>query len=189
MALTPTELRISLMDELCGPRGPDEVMAIAYINQGAPLGFDEQGRWSPLLRAAYVDATEVVETILKKGVPVDQQDSRGWSALMVAANRGNYKTVKLLCDKGADLHCCGKAGETAFTLAENPAEGQPRMDRHDKTVQELVYAQKLLNVKQAQTEAEAAIMAGQNAVAAVEEGAARPVAVMRPLQLKKGFTP
>lgn len=189
MALTPTELRISLMDELCGPRGPDEVMAIAYINQGAPLGFDEKGRNSPLLRAAYVDATEVVEAILKKGVDINQQDSRGWTALMQAANRGNYKTVKLLCDAGADMHRFGASGETAFNLAESPVEGQPRMDRHDRAMQELVYAQKALNVKEAQAEAEAAIMRGQNAENDVHAGASGPVSVMRPLQLKKGYAP
>lgn len=175
------------MEELGHPRGPDEVMAVSYVRQGAPLGFDEEGRSSPLLRAAYVDAAEVVKAILEKGVDIDQQDSRGWTALMVAANRGNHKTVKLLCDNGADMHLFGKNGETAFRLAEEPAAGQPRMPRHDKTMQELVYAQKALNVKEAQAEAEAALRAGQVAVAAVEEGAAAPVSVMRPLKYRKGF--
>lgn len=182
------------MDELCGPRGPDEVMAVHYINQGAPLGFDEQRRMSPLLRAAYMDAADVVTAILKKGVDINQQNDHGWTALMMAANRGNYKTVKLLCDLGADMHRYGRFGETAFNLVETPVDGQPRMDRHDKTMQELVYAQKLLNVRQAQAEAEAALAGGRNAVAEIEAGAAGPVSVMRPLQLKsgqpkKGFSP
>jgi hypothetical protein len=178
--LTPTELRIALMEELGHPRGPDEVIAASYVRQGAPLGFDEERRSSPLLRAAYVDATEVVEAILKQGVPIDQQDNRGWTALMVAANRGNYKTVKLLCDNGADMHRFGNNGETAFSLVNEPAQGQPRMPRHDKAEQELVYAQKALNVKQAQAEAEAAI-----------SGIESPIGIMRPVTLKnrKGFAP
>lgn len=187
--LTPTELRICLMEELGPPRGPDEVMAVSYVRQGAPLGFDEERRSSPLLRAAYVDAADVVTAILEKGVDINQQDCRGWSALMVAANRGNYKTVKLLCDNGADMHLYGKQGETAYRLAEEPAQGQPRMARHDKTVQEIVCAQKRRNVAEAMAEAEAAMRAGQAAEAAVAEGAAVNINVMRPLRLRKGMTP
>lgn len=186
---TPFELRMELMEELGAPRGPDDAYTAALVSQGAGLNFDADRKHSPLLRSAYMGADLTIAAIIKRGADINQQDCDGWTALMWAANRGNHKTVKLLCDAGADMHLFGRGGETAFSLAENPVRGQPRADRHDKTVQELVYAQKLLNVKEAQAEAEAAIMGGRNAVAEIEAGTAGPVSVMRPLQLKKGFTP
>jgi hypothetical protein len=186
---TPFELRMELMEELGSPRGPDDQYTAALVSQGAGLNFDSERKHSPLLRSAYMGADLTIAAIIKRGADINQQDCDGWTALMWAANRGNHKTVKILCDAGADMHLFGKNGETAFSLAETPARQQPRMDRHDMTMQELVYAQKALNVKQAQAEAEAAIMAGQNAVAAIESGAAAPIKVMRPLQLRKGFTP
>src|SRR5262245_29004106 len=99
-------LKEGLRRALCAhaPDKPDTELALVLIEKGAPLGLYENGMVSPLTHAVAIDATDVVEAILKKGVPVDQRTVNGMTPLMIAARDGKVATLKLLIAKGADVH-------------------------------------------------------------------------------------
>jgi hypothetical protein len=165
IGMTETELKEGLRRALCPTAGEqaDIAGALSLIAWGAPLGPYENGMVSPLTHAVALDATEVIEAILKKGVPVDQRVHGDMTPLRVAARDGKFGALKLLIAKGADVHAAMDDGTTVLSLAQ--FNGHPEC------------AEVVKNTDRLREEYRQAID--------VAHIAQRPVTVMRPLALKR----
>ncbi|MEZ0226472.1 MAG: ankyrin repeat domain-containing protein [Alphaproteobacteria bacterium] len=146
-----------------GSEKADLNAALWLIRQGVPLGPYENGMVSPLTHAVSLDATEVIEAILQRGIPVDQRVHGDMTPLMVAARDGKLAALKLLIARGADVHATMNDGTTVLGLAQ--------FNVHPDC------AEVLKNTDREREEFRQAI--------AVAHIAQQPVAVMRPLALKR----
>lgn len=84
------------------------------------IDFDaEVGDEIPIIRAAELGDTEMIQALLSVGASVDQADSNGNTALMRAAENGENQAAKLLIDHGADVDMENDYDETALSLARD----------------------------------------------------------------------
>jgi uncharacterized protein len=90
---------------------------ILAILGGQPGVFDEGG-FTPLHAAAYVDNVDAAELLLAKDADVnDQQNKAGVTPLSVAAEEGSAAVVQLLIERGAALEAAEQNGYTPLTRA------------------------------------------------------------------------
>lgn len=78
---------------------------------------DQIGR-TPLIRAAELGRTEMVELLLSAGAAVGDTDNLGNSPLLRASAAGHLPVVKLLIERGAEIDRQNRRGETAALLAK-----------------------------------------------------------------------
>ncbi len=71
----------------------------------------------PLLVAAGLGMTKIVDEILKQNIPVDRPGPHGITALMRAAGNNQLKTVEFLLQKGANVHLQNNSGQNALIYA------------------------------------------------------------------------
>lgn len=108
------------MQELCKDRNAvDAALCESLVLQGADVGFNENGSFSPLLGATRHGLPAVVSAILDRGGDVNGKDNWGWTALMIASKAGYADLAELLIGRGADIHAVTKKGETPFSMAKD----------------------------------------------------------------------
>ena len=74
---------------------------------------------TPLIMAAWMGHTKVVELLLEKGVQVDAPCKSGKTALMLATSFGKTDTVRFLLEKGAAIGKTDNTGRTALMMPRN----------------------------------------------------------------------
>ncbi|KAL6695051.1 hypothetical protein J3F84DRAFT_399908 [Trichoderma pleuroticola] len=83
---------------------------------------------TPLLQAANIGYTEVVEILLAAGADPDLGDKYGTTPLSIAQRRGHEEVVKLLSSKGAEIDLVDKSSTAELS---RPAESE-RKRKHDE---------------------------------------------------------
>lgn len=106
------------INELIKNQQLDQIKALleqkpALANQPAQRGF------SPLIMAAYLNATDAVHLLLDHGAEVNAQDASGNTALMGTCFKGYAEVADLLISKGADVNLRNGDGATALAFAVN----------------------------------------------------------------------
>lgn len=69
--------------------------------------------WSPLQKAASLDAFNIVNLLLDNGANIDYQNRNKYTSLMYACNGGNLETTDLLLRRGANMKLKNIDGNTA----------------------------------------------------------------------------
>lgn len=89
------------------------------LNDGCPANeIDSVNRWTPLLRAASLNATEnVARVLIKYGALLNVEDIHNKSALMIAVINGNLPFVQTLVMNGADIYTLNEDGKSLYDLA------------------------------------------------------------------------
>lgn len=77
---------------------------------------DRKGK-TPLMAAAKVGNTRIIDIILSHGPNINKQNKKGTTALMIAAKTGQFAVVEKLVNHGARLTIRDQDGNTALTLA------------------------------------------------------------------------
>ncbi|MCC2677340.1 MAG: ankyrin repeat protein [Ramlibacter sp.] len=89
------------------------------LSHGANVDPEDSKKGTPLMHAAYLGDTAMVELLLKAGADPNKQEARfGDTPLTFAAWKGHEQAVKLLLDAGASPATKTANGETARQLAE-----------------------------------------------------------------------
>lgn len=83
----------------------------SLAGQKDPRGF------SPLVMAAYVDASDVVRAIIAAGAAPDEADGTGNTALMGACFKGHVASITALIDGGADVNIQNSLGMSPLMFA------------------------------------------------------------------------
>lgn len=79
---------------------------------------DEMDGWTPLIRAASVNASfEVARILIKFKAKLDVIDKENKSALLIATINGNLPFVKVLVENGANFDVKNKYGKSLYDLA------------------------------------------------------------------------
>ena len=92
-------------------------LALALIESGIDVNFQDYRNQTPLMHAAANGHTEVVLALIEKGAHLDVQDTGGSTALIQSLWKGQHATGRVLIDKGADLNKVNKHGMTALHWA------------------------------------------------------------------------
>ena len=89
------------------------------VESGADINGVNDEEETPLLKAAPVGLTKIVEYLLSHGgdVAIDKTSSRGYTPVYIASCYGCADVVKLLLERGADINICPKDGKTALERA------------------------------------------------------------------------
>ncbi len=89
------------------------------INEGKPVGQQDDVGRTPLHWAAVAGRDGVVELLIKQEVPLNTRDSfRGYTPLHYAAEHGKEQVARLLIDAGADIDAKNDWYQTPLDLAE-----------------------------------------------------------------------
>lgn len=90
------------------------------IMDGAdPNAIETRNGWTPLLRAASLNAkAEVALVLVKYGAHLNVEDFNNKTALMTATINGNIDFVKALVNSGADMYILTEDGRTLYDLAQ-----------------------------------------------------------------------
>lgn len=80
---------------------------------GAVVNSRNNREETPLLLAAGVNSTPVMQALLQQGADVTLADEAGATALHIASANGNLVAVKALLEAGAKVRAADKAGNTA----------------------------------------------------------------------------
>ncbi|CAF0868090.1 unnamed protein product [Brachionus calyciflorus] len=79
---------------------------------------DTSNGWTPLLRAASVNASgDVARMLLKFNAKIDALDKENKSALLIATINGNLPFVKVLIEHGANFNTKNNFGKSLYDLA------------------------------------------------------------------------
>ncbi|RNA45163.1 Fibronectin type 3 and ankyrin repeat domains 1 [Brachionus plicatilis] len=79
---------------------------------------DSLNGWTPLLRAASVNASgEIARILLKYGAKVDALDKENKNALLISTVNGNLAFVKTLIQHGANFNTKNNFGKSVYDLA------------------------------------------------------------------------
>ena len=89
------------------------------IADGARIDdVDTINGWTPLLRAASLNASEnVARVLIKYGARLDVTDNNDKTALMIATINGNLPFVQVLVQNGANLYTKNQFGKSLYDLA------------------------------------------------------------------------
>lgn len=89
------------------------------LMDGADLNqADSLNGWTPLLRAASVNASgEIAKILIKYGANIDAIDKEGKNALLIATINGNLSFVKVLIQYGANFNTKNNFGKSVYDLA------------------------------------------------------------------------
>ena len=89
------------------------------VSKGAYLETRDEGRYTPLCKAAQQSRTTEVELLLKHGANTAAQNRDGWTALAEASFHGRAEIVRSLLEKGASTEISGqifeRTGERGWT--------------------------------------------------------------------------
>lgn len=99
-----------------------DIDTINYMLQtGADVNaVDIQNGWSPLIRAACMNAdAEVAHILIKHNADVNILDNEKKSALMIATINGNVPFVDILLKNKADIYITNKFGKSLYELAKS----------------------------------------------------------------------
>lgn len=88
------------------------------LRRGANTDVRGIGWSTMLMRAAYLDRTNIVKSLLAHGANVNSEDAYGDTALMRAASAGTESVVQLLLNAGARVNVKDSDGLTALAMAE-----------------------------------------------------------------------
>ncbi len=89
------------------------------ITDGADINdVDTVNGWTPLLRAASLNASaDVARVLIKYNADLNVADVNHKTALMVATINGNLPFVQVLVSHGADLYTLNEYGKSLYELA------------------------------------------------------------------------
>ena len=79
--------------------------------------LDTKSKTTPLLFAANLGYTEIIDFLLQKGANLEAKDGLGNTALMYAIQKNDSKSVKVLLKYDPDLKISNEKGDTYFTEA------------------------------------------------------------------------
>ena len=89
------------------------------VAKGAFLETRDEGRYTPLYKAAQKSRTTEVELLLKHGANTAAQNRDGWTALAEASFHGRAEIVRSLLEEGASTDISGqifeRTGERGWT--------------------------------------------------------------------------
>ena len=90
------------------------------IMDGAdPNVIETRNGWTPLLRAATLNAkADVVNVLIKYGAHLNVEDFNNRTALMIATINGNIEFVKAMVNSGADIYILTEDGRSLYDLAQ-----------------------------------------------------------------------
>ena len=96
-----------------------EDCALELLARNASVSTRDPAGWTPLLFAAFFDASpKVVAALVQHGADSDAQNDRGVTALHIAAGAGNEILVALLLGQGANRDLATRSGYTPLRLAQ-----------------------------------------------------------------------
>jgi ankyrin repeat protein len=100
--------------------GFSEIVTI-LLTHGANVNLPNSYGHTPLMLACDEGFPEIVTILLKHGANTDipNYNLDNYTALMMACQRGHVEIVTLLIKHGANVNIRNKAGNTAYTLAQN----------------------------------------------------------------------
>jgi ankyrin repeat protein len=84
-----------------GRNSEDGSVARLLLERGADVNAQNQLGWTPLHRASFFGALEVVRLLLEHGADIEPKENDGKTALQVAAEEGHDDVVELLREHGA----------------------------------------------------------------------------------------
>lgn len=89
------------------------------LNDGADVNKkDSMDGWTPLLRAASVNASgDIARVLIKYNAKIDVLDKENKNALLIATINGNLGFVKALIENGANFNVKNKFGKSLYDLA------------------------------------------------------------------------
>ncbi len=93
--------------------------ARVLIEGGADVNAKSRGGHTPLMFAAAVNQSELVDAMIQRGADVNTQNEAGQTALMAAAAHGYTRVVDVLLARGASINLRAKDGKTALVLARD----------------------------------------------------------------------
>ncbi len=70
---------------------------------GAQVDSPDSYGWTPLMFAAKIGATGLIQMFLDLNANIDQQDQTGNTALLIASAKGQVDAVKILLNRQASL--------------------------------------------------------------------------------------
>src|SRR5207237_10867425 len=88
----------------------------AMIEAGADVNTKDKQGFTPLILAAQMGHTAVVQALIEAGANADSEGPAGWSALMQASYFGRLGAVRVLIP-GTNVNYRAKNGITALMLA------------------------------------------------------------------------
>jgi uncharacterized protein len=154
----------------------DQIRDTLDYNPGAVKWVDPRSGVTALHYAAAQGHADVIRLLLGWGADVNARDDDGQTPLMFAAGHGGRDHLQPLLDAGADLDRRDERDRTAIDHADE--NSQPRNAGLIRAE-----AQRRAEEKQRQ-EALRLGAEAEGARAQMHEGAAKPVTVRKPLQLK-----
>ena len=83
----------------------DIQQTVELLDKGVDPNSVDADRSTPLILAAMLGSTEVVQVLLEYGACMDASNSDGWTALMYAAQQGHANIVRLLVSMGCQVSC------------------------------------------------------------------------------------
>ncbi|MEZ0224135.1 MAG: ankyrin repeat domain-containing protein [Alphaproteobacteria bacterium] len=120
-------------------------------------------------------AEKAFPVLVSKGSDINATDDQGWTALMYAAENGGKDMAIKLLDAGADTTLRNKGGCTAVHVAEE------KNTVWSLEIAKIILAHESRIAEKKQRE----VMTMQAEVAQLHSGLAQPIAVRRPLDLKR----
>jgi ankyrin repeat protein len=87
-----------------------------FLDQGAPLGTQNDKGNTPLYVAAFMGYPCIVEELLNRGALLEQANLKGSTPLFAACTRGSLKVAEMLVQRGANLRHLNDNGDSVILL-------------------------------------------------------------------------
>lgn len=94
-------------------------LVVEFIQEGAPIDFQNEAGWTPLILAVALNAYDEANTLIELGASIHLAENDGWTPLIFAANNGFKELTSLLLSKGSDVSHANVNGTTALQYAIN----------------------------------------------------------------------
>jgi ankyrin repeat protein len=106
-----------LLMALQGQKFKDGSVLRLLLEHGADVNLQSNAGWTPLLRASFNAAPEVVHLLLEHGADINVPNEDGWTPLHWASSNRGQEVVRLLLEHGADINVLNNAGWTPLHRA------------------------------------------------------------------------
>jgi len=115
---------IELMHKAASTGDLNILTSLVETSRLSPDSQDKKG-WTPLLRAAKVGHTAVVDFLCENKADLNPETKDKNTPLMKACKRGQAEVVEILCKAGAELDRKNKGGATAMMLCAMHGKDDP----------------------------------------------------------------